>query len=137
MVAAEVAGGGEDGLRGLRGRPGGVVEGNDVRPHTEAEALSLDATFLDTGVDASGSGGYVRAVSDEEKTIVTAALTKHTQGGDLIITTAAIPGKASPKLITNAQVAGKKHGSVIIDLSAEGGGNCEYSQPGRPFASVK
>jgi NAD(P) transhydrogenase subunit alpha len=86
---------------------------------------------VDTGVDASGKGGYARALTDEEKTKVATALTKHIQGADLIITTAAIPGKASPKLINKVQVAGMKHGSVIIDLSAEGGGNCEDSQPGK------
>jgi NAD(P) transhydrogenase subunit alpha len=112
-------------------RLGALVEGYDVRPDTKAEALSLGATFVDTGVDASGKGGYARALTDEEKTKVTAALTKHIQGADLIITTAAIPGKASPKLIDKAQVAGMRHGSVIIDLSAEGGGNCEDSQPGK------
>jgi NAD(P) transhydrogenase subunit alpha len=57
-------------------------------------------------------------------------LTKHIQAADLIVTTAAIPGKASPKLISHAQVAGMKAGAVIVDLSAEGGGNCEDTQPG-------
>jgi NAD(P) transhydrogenase subunit alpha len=57
-------------------------------------------------------------------------LTKHIQSADLIITTAAIPGKASPKLINHAQVSGMKAGSVIVDLSAEGGGNCEDTRPG-------
>jgi NAD(P) transhydrogenase subunit alpha len=66
----------------------------------------------------------------EEQTKVTAALTKHIAAADLIITTAAIPGKASPKLISKAQVKAMKAGAVIIDLSAEGGGNCEESVPG-------
>ena len=112
-------------------RLGAVVEGYDVRPETKEQALSLGATFVDTGVDATGKGGYARALTAEEKTKVDAALTKHIQASDLIVTTAAIPGKASPKLISKAQVAGMKPGAVIVDLSAEGGGNCEDTQPGQ------
>jgi NAD(P) transhydrogenase subunit alpha len=111
-------------------RLGAVVEGYDIRPATKEQALSLGATFVDTGVDATGKGGYARALTSEEQTKVDAALTKHIQAADLIITTAAIPGKASPKLISKAQVAGMKSGAVIVDLSAEGGGNCEDSKPG-------
>jgi NAD(P) transhydrogenase subunit alpha len=111
-------------------RLGAVVEGYDIRPATKEQALSLGATFVDTGVDATGKGGYARALTAEEQTKVDAALTKHIQAADLIITTAAIPGKASPKLISKAQVAGMKAGAVIVDLSAEGGGNCEDTKPG-------
>jgi NAD(P) transhydrogenase subunit alpha len=112
-------------------RLGAVVEGYDVRPATKEQALSLGATFVDTGVDATGKGGYARALTAEEKTKVDKALTEHIQASDLIITTAAIPGKASPKLISKAQVAGMKAGAVIVDLSAEGGGNCEDTAPGQ------
>ena len=112
-------------------RLGAVVEGYDVRPETQEQALSLGATFVETGVDARGKGGYARELTEDEKTRVAAVLTKHIQAADLIITTAAIPGRASPKLISKAQVAGMKAGSVIVDLSAEGGGNCEDTQPGR------
>ena len=111
-------------------RLGAVTEGYDVRPETREQALSLGATFVDTGVDASGKGGYARALTDEEKTKVAKALTKHIQAADLIITTAAIPGKPSPKLISKAQVAGMKPGAVIVDLAVEGGGNCEDTVPG-------
>jgi len=111
-------------------RLGAVVEGYDVRPETKEQALSLGATFVDTGIDARGEGGYARELSAEEKTKVATVLTKHIQSADLVITTAAIPGKASPKLISHAQVAGMKHGAVIVDLSAEGGGNCEDTKPG-------
>jgi NAD(P) transhydrogenase subunit alpha len=111
-------------------RLGAVVEGYDVRPATKEQALSLGATFVDTGVDATGKGGYARALTPEEQAKVNAALTQHIQAADLIITTAAIPGKASPKLISRAQVAGMKAGAVIVDLSADGGGNCEDTQPG-------
>ena len=111
-------------------RLGAVTEGYDVRPETQEQALSLGATFVETGVDARGEGGYARELTLEEKTKVAAVLTKHIQAADLIITTAAIPGRASPKLINKAQVAGMKAGAVIVDLSAEGGGNCEDTRPG-------
>jgi NAD(P) transhydrogenase subunit alpha len=111
-------------------RLGAVVEGYDVRPETQEQALSLGATFVETGVDATGEGGYARELSAEEKTKVADVLTKHIQMADLIITTAAIPGHKSPKLISKAQVAGMKAGAVIVDLSAEGGGNCEDTRPG-------
>jgi NAD(P) transhydrogenase subunit alpha len=111
-------------------RLGAVVEGYDVRPDTKAQVESLGGTFVDSGVDATGTGGYARALSDEEKLKVTASLTEHIQKADLIITTAAIPCRPSPKLISHDQVAGMKAGSVIIDLSAEGGGNCEDTRPG-------
>ena len=111
-------------------RLGAIVEGYDVRPETEEQARSLGATFVNTGVDARGNGGYARELSADEKSKVAAVLTKHIQAADLIITTAAIPGKASPKLISHEQVAGMKAGAVIVDLSAEGGGNCDDTQPG-------
>jgi NAD(P) transhydrogenase subunit alpha len=111
-------------------RLGAVVEGYDVRPETAEQALSLGATFVETGVDARGKGGYARELTPDEKAKVAAVLTRHIQQSDLIITTAAIPGRPSPKLISKAQIAGMKAGAVIVDLSAEGGGNCEGTQPG-------
>jgi NAD(P) transhydrogenase subunit alpha len=111
-------------------RLGAVVEGYDVRPDTEGQAMSLGATFVKTGVDATGKGGYARELTPEEKAKVAAVLTQHIQQSDLIVTTAAIPGHASPKLISSKQVAGMKAGAVIVDLSAEGGGNCEDTVPG-------
>lgn len=111
-------------------RLGSMTEGYDVRPETKEQAESLGARFVDTGVDARGTGGYARELTAEEKGKVAAVITKHIQSADLIVTTAAIPGRASPKLISKAQVDGMKAGSVIVDLAAEGGGNCEYSRPG-------
>lgn len=111
-------------------RLGSQVEGYDVRPETKEQAESLGAKFVDTGVDARGEGGYARELTSEEKAKVAETLTKHIQAADVIITTAAIPGRPSPKLISKAQVDGMKVGSVIVDLAAEGGGNCEYTQPG-------
>ena len=111
-------------------RLGAVVEGYDVRPETREEAASLGAKFVDTGVDARGEGGYARELTAEEKQKVAAALTRHIQQADVVITTAAVPGRPAPKLISRAQVDGMKNGAVIIDLAAEGGGNCEYTKPG-------
>jgi NAD(P) transhydrogenase subunit alpha len=111
-------------------RLGSMVEGYDVRPETKEQAESLGAKFVDTGVDARGQGGYARELTAEEKDKVAAVVTKHIQQADLIITTAAIPGRPSPKLISKAQVDGMKAGAVIVDLAAEGGGNCEYTKPG-------
>jgi len=111
-------------------RLGAMTEGYDVRPETKEQAESLGAKFVDTGVDARGAGGYARELTQEEKDKIAAVITKHIQSADIIITTAAIPGRPSPKLISKAQVEGMKAGSVIVDLAAEGGGNCEYTQPG-------
>ena len=111
-------------------RLGAVTEGYDVRPDTQEQALSLGAKFVETGVDARGTGGYARELTADEKVKVAAVLTRHIQAADLIITTAAIPGRSSPKLISREQVAGMKAGAVIVDLSADGGGNCEDTRPG-------
>jgi len=111
-------------------RIGARVEGYDVRPEVKEQVESLGAKFIDTGVDARGQGGYARELTAEEKDKIAAVVTKHIQAADVIVTTAAIPGRPSPKLISKAQVDGMKAGAVIIDLAAEGGGNCEYSKPG-------
>lgn len=84
-------------------RLGAVVEGYYVGLETREQALSSGATFVDTGIDATGKGGYARKLMAAEKTKVDAALTRHIQASELIITTAAIPGKSSPRLISKAQ----------------------------------
>lgn len=111
-------------------RLGAVVEGYDVRPDTRNEAASLGAKFVETGVDARGEGGYARELTDDEKRRVEDALTKHIQAADLVVTTASVPGRPAPKLIGEAQVRGMKPGAVIVDLAADGGGNCACTQPG-------
>jgi NAD(P) transhydrogenase subunit alpha len=111
-------------------RLGAVVEGYDVRPETKEQAVSLGAKFVETGVDARGEGGYARELTGDEKQKVAAAVTTHIKQADIIITTASLPGRAAPKLISKAQVEVMKPGAVIIDLAAEGGGNCELTQPG-------
>jgi NAD(P) transhydrogenase subunit alpha len=112
-------------------RLGAIVEGYDVRPATQGQVESLGASFVSTGVNATGKGGYARELTAEEKSRVATVLTRHIQKADLVITTAAIPGRVSPKLISHQQVAGMKAGAVIVDLSAEGGGNCEDTVPGQ------
>ena len=112
-------------------RLGAITEGYDVRPETKEQAESLGAKFVDTGIDARGEGGYARELTAEEKAQIAAIVTRHIQQADIVITTAAIPGRPSPKLISKAQVAGMKRGAVIIDLAAEGGGNCECSIAGQ------
>ncbi len=111
-------------------RLGAIVEGYDVRSAVKEQVESLGAKFVDTGVKAEGEGGYARELTDEEKAQVREAITKHIQNADIVITTAAIPGRPSPKLIDDEQIAGMKNGAVIIDLAAEGGGNTTKSQPG-------
>ena len=118
-------------------RLGAMVEGYDVRSATKEQVESLGAKFVDTGVSAEGSGGYARELTDEEKQQQQAILEKHITAADAVITTAAIPGRASPKIIGRAVVEQMKPGSVIIDLAAEGGGNCEVTRPGEQIEHHK
>lgn len=111
-------------------RLGAMVEGYDVRSATKEQVQSLGAKFVDTGVAAEGTGGYARELTDEEKAKQAEVLARHIAAADAVITTAAIPGRASPKIIPAAVVEQMKSGAVIIDLAAEGGGNCELTKPG-------
>ncbi|MEE8118782.1 MAG: NAD(P) transhydrogenase subunit alpha [Gammaproteobacteria bacterium] len=111
-------------------RLGAMVEGFDVRSATKEQVESLGAKFVDTGVKAEGEGGYARELTEEEKTQQQAVLAEHIAQADGVITTAAIPGRPSPKIISTAMVDAMKPGSVIVDLAAEGGGNCELTKPG-------
>ena len=112
-------------------RLGAMVEGYDVRGATREQVESLGAKFVDTGVSADGSGGYARELTDEEKQQQQEVLEKHIVAADVVRTTAAIPGRPSPKIIRKEVVEQMKHGAVIIDLAAEGGGNCEVTEPGK------
>ncbi|GBQ88803.1 NAD/NADP transhydrogenase subunit alpha [Acetobacter nitrogenifigens DSM 23921 = NBRC 105050] len=111
-------------------RLGAITEGYDVRPETAEQAQSLGAKFVDTGVDARGEGGYAREFTADEKNHVRGVLSQHIADADMIITTAAVPGRRAPVLISADQVAAMKPGAVIVDLGAEGGGNCEGTKPG-------
>lgn len=112
-------------------RLGALVEGYDVRSATREQVESLGAKFVETGVSAEGSGGYARELTDEEKAKQQEILDNHIAAADAVITTAAIPGKPSPRIITTGTVERMKPGAVIIDLAAEGGGNCETTEPGQ------
>ncbi|MBL8263439.1 MAG: NAD(P) transhydrogenase subunit alpha [Xanthomonadaceae bacterium] len=111
-------------------RLGAQVEGFDVRPETREQIESLGGKFLDLGVSAAGEGGYARQLTDEERALQQQRLADHLKGIDVIVSTAAVPGRPAPKIITAAMVAGMKPGSVIVDLAAETGGNCELTRPG-------
>ncbi len=112
-------------------RLGAIVEAYDVRSATKEQCESLGAKFIDTGVAADGQGGYARELTDEEKQQQQDVLNKHIAMADVVITTAAIPGRASPKIISKDAVEAMKPGAVIVDLAAEGGGNCEVTEPGK------
>ena len=111
-------------------RLGAQVEGFDVRPETREQIESLGGRFLDLGVSAAGEGGYARALTDEERAEQQRRLGEHLKTIDVIVCTAAVPGRPAPKIINAAMVDGMKPGSVIVDLAAETGGNCELTSPG-------
>jgi NAD(P) transhydrogenase subunit alpha len=111
-------------------RLGAITEGYDVRPETAEQARSLGAKFVDTGVDARGEGGYARELTADEQAKVREVVSRHIAQADMIVTTAAVPGRRAPILITAEQIAAMKPGAVIVDLGAESGGNCEGTRPG-------
>jgi proton-translocating NAD(P)+ transhydrogenase subunit alpha len=111
-------------------RLGAIVEGYDVRAATKEQVESLGARFIDIDVAAEGSGGYARELTGEEKQQQQAILAEHIAAANVVISTAALPGRPSPRIITTAMVESMKPGSVIIDLAAEGGGNCELTRAG-------
>ena len=111
-------------------RLGAQVEGFDVRPETREQIESLGGKFLDLGVSAAGEGGYARQLTDEERAEQQRRLAEHLKGIDVVVCTAAVPGRPAPKIITMPMVEAMKPGSVIVDLAAETGGNCEATQPG-------
>ena len=111
-------------------RLGAIVEGYDVRAATKEQVQSLGARFVDTGVAAEGSGGYARELTAEEKAKQQAVLDQHIAKADAVITTAAIPGRAAPRIVSKTAVAAMGAGSVLVDLAAESGGNCELTVAG-------
>lgn len=111
-------------------RLGAVVEAYDVRSATKEQVESLGGRFVETGVAAEGEGGYARELTDEERAAQQAVLDEHIAKADAVVTTAAVPGRPAPKIISAAAVAAMNPGSVIVDLAAEGGGNCELTVPG-------
>ena len=111
-------------------RLGAQVEAYDIRPDAKEQVESLGAKLVDTGVNAAGDGGYARELTAEEKAQQADALAKHVKEAHVIVSTAAIPGKRAPVIITKAMVESMMPGAVIVDMAAETGGNCEVTKPG-------
>ena len=112
-------------------RIGAMVEAYDVRAETREQIESLGAKFVDTGVSAEGTGGYARELTDEEKAKQAERLAKAVAQCDALITTAAVPGKRAPRIITADMIARMKPGAVVVDMAAESGGNVEGTVAGK------
>ncbi len=118
-------------------RLGAVVKAYDVRSATREQVQSLGAKFVDTGVSAEGAGGYARELTAEEKKQQQAALDKEIAASDVVISTAAIPGRPAPKIISAEAARAMKPGAVIVDLAAETGGNCALTKAGETVIDNK
>ncbi len=129
-----VVGAGVAGLQAIATarRLGAVVSGFDVRPVVREQVESLGAAFLDLGIGGEETeGGYARELTDEDQRAQQEALEQRLPEYDVVITTALVPGRPAPRLIPAAAVAAMRPGSVIVDLAAEAGGNCELTEPGQ------
>ncbi len=112
-------------------RLGAVVRANDVRASSKDEVQSLGATFVELTLEAQeGAGGYAKEQSEDFLTRQRELIAREVANADIVITTAAIPGRLAPRLVTREMVESMSPGSVIVDLAAETGGNCELSEPG-------
>ncbi|MDD2662230.1 MAG: NAD(P) transhydrogenase subunit alpha [Dechloromonas sp.] len=111
-------------------RLGAMVEAYDVRAAAREQIESLGAKFVDTGVSADGAGGYARELTADEKAAQAEKLARAVAAADVVITTAAIPGKKAPVIVTRDMVGRMKYGAILVDMAAESGGNCELTQPG-------
>jgi NAD(P) transhydrogenase subunit alpha len=111
-------------------RLGAVVEAYDVRSATKEQVKSLGARFIDTGVSAEGQGGYARELTAEEKAKQQEVLDSRIAAADAVVTTASVPGRAAPKIISRGAVERMRPGSVVVDIAAEQGGNCELTRAG-------
>jgi len=109
-------------------RLGAVVEAYDVRSATREQIRSLGAKFVDTGVSAEGAGGYARELTVEEKAQQQEVLDARIAAADAVVTTAAVPGRPAPRIISRAAVERMRPGSVVVDIAAEQGGNCELTR---------
>jgi NAD(P) transhydrogenase subunit alpha len=131
-AAVLVIGAGVAGLQAIATakRLGAVVEAYDVRSATKDQVKSLGAKFVETGVSAEGPGGYARELTAEEKLKQQEVLDARIAASDAVISTASVPGRAAPRIISQAAVERMKAGSVIVDIAAEQGGNCELTRAG-------
>ena len=114
-------------------RLGAIVEGFDIRPEVKEQVQSLGAKFVDVSLeeDTVAEGGYAKEISEKAKERTREVLTQHVAASDVVVTTAQVPGRKAPVLVTEDMVAQMKPGSVIVDLAAEQGGNCECSEAGK------
>jgi len=112
-------------------RLGARTTGYDVRPEVADQVRSVGAQWLNLGIDAAGEGGYARELTEEERAAQQTKLQQAIGGFDVVITTALVPGRPAPRLVTAAAVQGMKPGSVVVDLAGETGGNCELTEPGQ------
>jgi NAD(P) transhydrogenase subunit alpha len=131
-ATALVLGVGVAGLQALATarRLGARTTGFDVRPEVAEQVRSLGAQWLELGVQAAGDGGYARALTEEEQAEQQRRLTEAISGFDVVITTALVPGRPAPRLVTAEAVRRMRPGSVVVDLAGEAGGNCELTVPG-------
>jgi H+-translocating NAD(P) transhydrogenase subunit alpha len=131
-AAALIIGAGVAGLQAIATarRLGAVVEAYDVRSATREQVKSLGAKFVETGVSADGVGGYARELTPEEKAKQQEALDARIAAVDTVISTASVPGRKAPVIISKSAVERMRAGSVIVDLAAEQGGNCELTRAG-------
>src|SRR5215468_9386801 len=111
-------------------RLGAVVEAYDVRGATREQVKSLGAKFVETGVSAEGSGGYARELTAEERAKQQEVLDARIAAADAVVTTASVPGRPAPKLISRATIERMRPGAVVVDIAAEQGGNCELTRAG-------
>lgn len=130
---ALVIGAGVSGLMAIATlkRMGASITAFDVRRSAGDDVRSLGAKFLDLGMDAIGEGGYARDLTESEKKVQQDRLSKAIAESDIVITSAGVPGRPAPIIVTSAMVQSMKKGSVIVDIAAESGGNCELTSVGR------
>ncbi|MBW4512643.1 MAG: Re/Si-specific NAD(P)(+) transhydrogenase subunit alpha [Scytonematopsis contorta HA4267-MV1] len=117
-------------------RLGAMVEAFDIRPAVKEEVQSLGAKFVEVKLEeeTTAKGGYAKEISDDSKKRTQEVIAAHVKSADVVITTAQVPGKKAPLLVTEEMVAQMKVGSVIVDIAAEQGGNCAYTEPGRDIS---
>lgn len=119
-------------------RLGAVVSAYDVRSSSADEVRSMGASFIDLELEAlEGSGGYAREMGEDRAQRQRELLTPYVANSDVVITTAAVPGRAAPRLITQEMMLGMKEGSVVVDLASESGGNVEGSKPGEVITTAQ
>jgi H+-translocating NAD(P) transhydrogenase subunit alpha len=112
-------------------RLGARTTGYDVRPEVADQVRSVGAQWLEVGIAAAGEGGYARELTEDERAQQQKALEEAITGFDVVITTALVPGRPAPRLVSAEAVRGMAAGSVVVDLAGEAGGNCELTEPGK------